>query len=250
MEDTLVLVARDGAITSVMLNAPEKRNAMTLEMFDALDEALDDLADADDCAVVRLEGRGKSFCAGFDLTAAQDEPKLTGAFIHRLSATVKALRRLPQTVIGGVQGAAIAGGCALVSGCDLVVASANAKFGYPVHRLGISPVVSYPTFSQAVGAGTARRIMLEGRLFTGAEAHALGLVSHLVDDHDDVTPAVDELAHTIAGHGHEALRVTKQWLNELDGSDDDARYAGPAKASAEQATQPQAIEMLAAAWRR
>ena len=115
--------------------------------------ALHDVANDHSIHIVLLRGEGRAFCAGFDLPAALEQPDLMEQFIERLSGTLRAVRRLPHVVVAAVQGGAIAGGCALVTACDFVMASPDAKFGYPVHRLGISPAVTIPTLQQTMGPG-------------------------------------------------------------------------------------------------
>ncbi len=146
--------------------------------------------------------------------------------------------------MAAIHGAAIAGGCALVSACDLVVVSAEAKLGYPVHRLGVSPAVSIPTLHQAAGKGPARTMMLGGELIDGATAHAIGLAGQLSRDDASVLSDAMKLAGTIAGYSPEAIRATKAWLNELDGSLDDRRFDGPSADSASLADTDEARRTL------
>jgi 2-(1,2-epoxy-1,2-dihydrophenyl)acetyl-CoA isomerase len=110
--------------------------------------------------------------------------------------------------------------------------SASAKLGYPVHRIGLSPAVSAATLMQAIGPGAARALMLGGALIDGTEARRRGLAHVLCPSDEAVLPAAQALAAEIAGHGPEALRATKRWLNALDGSADTARVAGPAAQTA------------------
>ena len=229
---------------SVALNDPDRRNALGLAMFDALDTGIRTLASSQDVHIILLHGRGKHFCAGFDLAAAARDPSAMGVFIERLSGVLRALRRMPQVVVGAVHGGAIAGGCAIVSACDLVVVSATAKLGYPVHAMGVSPAVSIPTLQQAIGPGAARALMLSGELIDGAAAHRAGLAFAVSSDDDSTVPDARALCRELATHGHHALRVTKTWLNELDGSLDDRRYEGPMRDTAKLAATDEARRTL------
>ncbi len=234
-------------IVELVLNDPDRRNAMTVSMFDALDAALDGDEVRKARAIV-LSGRGPALCAGFDLPAAIDEPELLETFIVRLSRIARAVRRTPAPVIAAAHGAAIAGGCALVSACDLIIADADARLGYPVHRIGLSPAVSYPTLASIIGPGPSRTLMMSGRLWTGREAYDAGFVTRLVDQPEDVPAAARKLAKTIAGHGPYAVRVTKAWLNELDGSLDDDRFEPVATATGHATQSDETAAMLAAFW--
>ena len=245
MKSQLVQLEIDGHVATVALNDPEHRNALGTAMFDALEETLVAVERADGVHVVLLHGRGRVFCAGFDLKAAARDPALMGRFIKRLSLILRDLRRLPQVVVGAVQGAAIAGGCAIVSACDLVVVSATARLGYPVHGLGVSPAVSIATLQQSIGPGPARALLVGGELIDGRAAFRLGLASHLCDDDAGVRGHAAGLCGVIAGHGPHALRTTKAWLNELDGSLDDRRFEPPAQDTARLADTPEARARLA-----
>jgi len=236
-----------GSIATMAMNDPARRNALGLAMFDALEAALSTIASRDDVAVVIVRGEGQAFCAGFDLGAAANDPPLVGEFIRRLGCVNRAIRRLPQVVIAAVHGAAIAGGCALLSACDLVVIAPSAQVGYPVHALGISPAVTIPTLAQAIGPGAARALLMSGRLVDGTEARRLGLASHIAGE-GDAERSAGELARAVAGHGPHALRLTKRWLNELDGSLDDDRFNGPSADSARLALEPEASAMLRRFW--
>jgi methylglutaconyl-CoA hydratase len=231
MDNAHVQIEFDKHVASVALNDPDRHNALGFAMFDALDAALGELASNESARVILLHGRGRSFCAGFDLAAARDDPAVMAAFIRRLGTLLRALRRAPQPVVAAVHGAAIAGGCAIVSACDLVVVSATARLGYPVHRLGVSPAVTIPTLQAAVGPGAARTLLMGGELMDGAAAQRIGLATQVSHDDAAVGPDARALCRTLSGHGSVALRATKAWLNELDGTLDDSRLDGPVRDS-------------------
>jgi len=236
-------------VATIALNDPRKRNALSMAMFDALDGAVSRVRDdAGDIRAVLLRGEGKAFCAGFDLAAAVDDPSLMPSYIRRLSSLNRSIRRLPMPVVAAVRGAAIAGGCAMLSACDFVVAAPDAKLGYPVHRIGISPAVTLPTLMPMIGDGQARALVMSGELIDGREAHRIGLASHLAESPESVDAAARELAASIAAKPPVGVRTTKQWLNELDGSLDDARFDPPAEDSAARAGDQEASDLLRKAW--
>jgi enoyl-CoA hydratase/carnithine racemase len=217
-------------------------------MFDALAATLHQIATHEDVQVVLMRGVGKAFCAGFDLAAAVDDHALLAEFIHRLSAITRQMRQMPQVVMAAVHGAAIAGGCALVSAADIVVVSRTATLGYPVHRIGISPAVTLPTLLQALPPGAARQLVMSGELIDGAMAHRMGLALQLSENDERVLDDARALAQRIASHGHHALRVTKDWINQLDQTRDDARFEAPGNDSAAKACQHEARTMLQSFW--
>lgn len=238
----------DGSLVTLTLHDPQRRNALGSAMFDELEQTITAFTKSDDARVVVLRGAGASFCAGFDLPAAIADPPLLSAFIMRLSALNRALRRAPQIVIAAVHGSALAGGCAILSACDFVVASPDATLGYPVHRIGLSPAVTIPTLSQAIGAGTARVLLMGGELIDGREAHHMGLVTHLAASSESVHREAEDLARALLAKPGHAQRITKAWLNELDGSLDDQRFDAPATATAADVVKAETVNMLRAFW--
>jgi len=193
-------------------------------MFDLLDAAIAAVRASRTARVLVLSGRGPAFCAGFDLAAVVEEPTLMREFIERLSTLIRGLRRLDIPVIAAVRGPALAGGCALLSGCDFVMVEPGVTLGYPVHRIGVSPAVTTPTLMAALGPGRTRALLLSGELLAGAAALRAGLATHLVPDSAELDASAASLAERLADKGPHALAATKRWLNELDGSADDSRF--------------------------
>jgi enoyl-CoA hydratase/carnithine racemase len=244
----------------VTLADPARRNALGTAMFAALHERLlvaalaadDRLIGADGSAtgadVVVLRGEGASFCAGFDLQGCVDRPALLDELVHDLSRAVQALRSLPVPVVAEVRGAALAGGCALLAGCDFVVVAPDAQVGYPVHRIGVSPAVNLPMLLANGHAGTVRAVAVGGSLLDGAGAVAAGLATHVAADAASVAAEAEVLARRLCEKGPQALRATKRWLNELDGSGDAARFAHATAASAAAAGGDEFARMLRSFW--
>ena len=246
MPDSIIHIVEQQGIRVLELNDPDRRNALTVELLDRLIDELVAVAGRTDIDAVLLRGRGPCFCAGFDLQAVVDDPMLLDPLIERLSRAVRAMRRLPQTVVIAAHGAAIAGGCALLTGADAVFIDDGTTAGYPVHPLGVSPAVTTPTLRQRIGDGPARELLLGGRLVRGRALLELGIATHWSEG--DLQ--ADALAWTqdAAARSSNAMRTTKRWLNELDGSDRDASFDGPVNDSRTLTGGDEAIEMLAAFW--
>ncbi|MEQ9096179.1 MAG: enoyl-CoA hydratase/isomerase family protein [Phycisphaerales bacterium] len=209
------MIAREriGDVERLILSRPDRRNALTPAM---LADLAGHIERAGDARALLLLGEGRVFCAGFDLdlcVGQQGEANLR-SLLTDLSRCVAAMRALPIPVVIGVQGAAIAGGCALLGGGDVVIAHPDAKLGYPVTRLGISPAVSAPFI--AVAPGQARRLMLDPGLIDARRAHRIGLVHELHDE--PAARAMEQAEHWCAKPAH-ALADTKHWLNELSPAD-------------------------------
>lgn len=205
-----------GPIGVLTLTRPDRRNAMTPAMLREFPIAASTLASS--CRVVVIAGAGKTFCSGFDLSLCKNSPD--GAVLRELLTglydSIDALRALHVPVIAAVQGAAIAGACALLGGCDFVITHDQASLGYPVARLGISPAVSAPFLASSIGPGPARERLLDTGLITGARARSIGLASESLQSPDLVLPRALELAATLADKPPEAIAATRCWLMELD----------------------------------
>ena len=230
--DALVRLSFDQGIATFLLDRPDARNALSLEMIQEMSVALERVEAMEGLRVMVLAGAGKSFCAGMDLKAVQDDPKRMGAMLRQLAAFNTKLRRLAVPTIASVQGAAIGGGCGLMVVCDFSVTHPEAKVGYPEVDLGICPAVVAPWLIKRIGNGRARAMLLAGGTLSGEEGYAHGLATHLVA-REDISETVSKLSEALCAGGPNALAVTKQWLNELDGSLDDETLQRGADISAE-----------------
>jgi len=217
--DRVLAEVQEGVLT-VTLNRPEQRNAIDMAMVDALLATLD-RADIDAAVrVVALRGSGRDFCAGMDLRellASADTPVAENRNAAlRFAEVFLAMRRLPKPVVAIVQGRALAGGCGLATGCDLVLAARSAHFGYPeVHR-GFVPALVMTLLRRTVGEKVAFDLAATGRLLTASEAAAYGLVSRVYDD-AEFAEQVAELLRALAATSATALAFTKRQFYQLDG---------------------------------
>jgi len=189
-------------------------------MIDALLAVLD-RADIDGAVrVVALRGSGRDFCAGMDLREllasadkAVDDNRNAAL---RFAEVFLTMRRLPKPVVAIVQGRALAGGCGLATGCDLVLATHSAHFGYPeVHR-GFVPALVMTLLRRTVGEKVAFDLAATGRLLTASEAAAHGLVSRVYDD-AEFAVRVGEVLRGLAATSATALAFTKRQFYQLDG---------------------------------
>lgn len=211
----MIELEHDGPVATVWLARPDKRNALTPGGLDALCEALDRLGDSTRAVV--LAARGRVFCGGFDLDACAGDDTVLPALLRGLARTIERLRAAPWPVVAAVHGAAVAGGCALVCGADIVVADSACRFGYPVLPLGISPAVSAPALALTVGQGVARARLLDPALVDAQRARQDGLVHLITSRPDDVLPMAVEVASELARLPVHAVRATRRWLHRLCG---------------------------------
>ncbi|MAB81840.1 MAG: hypothetical protein CMJ24_02140 [Phycisphaerae bacterium] len=249
MTTSSIHVTDQSPVLWIELDDPDRRNAMTIEMLDELLEVIDAASKRDDLASILLSGRGRCFCAGFDLGAVVEDPMMLDELIRRLGMVTKSLRRMPQTVVVAAHGAAIAGGCALLTGGDVVFIDERTVAGYPVHALGVSPAVTIPTLRQIIGDGPARELLLGGELLKSDGIMRIGLGTHLAPEGTVIEHAT-AWAREAASRSSSAMKATKTWLNALDGSDDDDSFSGPVAGSAALTGQDEAVELLAEFWKQ
>lgn len=209
-----ILTSTDGPVTTVTLNRPEKRNALNVELLTQLCAAIT-AAEANPAQrVLVLRGAGTVFCSGLDL----DEAAQPGRASTSADLVAQGLRTLAATrlvSIAAVHGAAIAGGAGLMSACDFAVATKDAKFGYPEVRRGLVPALIMTFLRRQLRERDARELLLLGKLFDAAHAHAIGLVNRVVADEAALATEVKTLVSSLLQGGPEAVAGTKKLLNEL-----------------------------------
>ena len=212
-------VSREAGVLTLTLNRPEKRNALSAAMVEALHQALES-ADLDpEVRVVVLTGAGKDFCAGADLeellASADAPPEANEAAALRLGTLFTRMRSLPKPVIAVVRGRSLAGGAGLMTACDLVLASESAQVGYPEVLRGFVPAMVMATLRRQVGEKAALDLVLTGRLLGAEEARRAGLVSRVIPE-EALEREGRELARVLAGGAPSALALTKELFYRLD----------------------------------
>jgi enoyl-CoA hydratase/carnithine racemase len=219
-------------IAVVTLNRPEKLNALSRELVEALHATIDQIGANDECRVVVLTGAGRGFCSGLDLTAPNpteagdglEFPRSGMRWQERIADLTARIHRLRQTVIAAVNGPAYGGGLGIAAACDIRIASDSARFCTQFIKLGLGGCdigVSY-TLPRIVGAGQAFDMILTARVVDAQEALRIGLVTRLSADGAVVDDAL-AIAETLCGYGKFGLESTKQvlWAN-LEASSLDA----------------------------
>jgi len=205
MSDRPVLrsAPKEGVVT-LMLNRPDKKNALSIAVRDEMSDALDDLAGDEAVKTVVITGAGEVFSAGFDLREFQ-QPELTDrlwASSDRFHATVL---RFPLPLVAAVNGPAIAGGFDLAVMSDVRVAAETARFSHPEIEFGD---VVYGPLHDIVGGGLARELCFTGRVVDAEEAKTLGLVSSMVPV-DELADEVTRFTDMIARSPRDVLLRTK-----------------------------------------
>ena len=222
MEENII-VTQLNHILVILLNRPEKRNALNAEIVRELYQALKSAEDDDSVRVVVLAAEGPAFCAGADLEylmqISMNSPLENVADSLNLMEMLHLLRTFPKPTIAKVQGPALAGGCGLALACDIVVASDDARFGFTEVRIGFVPAIVMKILVERVGAGAARELLLRGNIVMPDVAMDLGMVNYVVGN-DELEASVEQLAMEIAGKtSPEAVRLTKQLFRDIESMD-------------------------------
>jgi enoyl-CoA hydratase/carnithine racemase len=222
----LVTITKSDGIADVRLNRPDKYNALSPEMFSAIIAAGESLRDARDVRVVVLSGNGRGFCAGLDFSSFQGmagtssrQPRATAASHverppdepeHHAQRPALIWKRLPMPVIAAIHGVAFGGGCQIALGADIRFAAPDARLSVMEIKWGLIPDMSITqTLRDLVPLDVAKELTFSGRVLSGVDAKALGLVTDVAADPLDRAMA---LAREIASKSPDAIRAAKRLL--------------------------------------
>jgi methylglutaconyl-CoA hydratase len=224
MMSALIDLKFEGAITRITLNRPEKKNALNQVLLGELREALAN-AISKESRVVVLSGAGQDFCAGADLEAFHSLENATVLnHIERardLASVLLAMRRHPLPIIAAVRGRALAGGCGLATGCDLIIASETARFGYPEVNIGFVPAMVMAILRRNISEKRAFELIAMGDVISAQRAYEIGLVNHVFPD-SDFDSKVTEFAASLAAKSASAISLSKSLLYHMDSMTFDA----------------------------
>ena len=208
-------VTRADAVATVTINRPQRKNAVTGDMWTQLAETFRSLSADADIRCVVITGAGGEFCSGADLAAREG----SGRPVHQLAAmrsvndAALALHRMPQPTIAKVRGVAVGAGCNMALGCDLVVASENARFSEIFAKRGLSVDFGGTwLLPRRVGLHRAKELALFGDIISAADASEMGLVNRVLPD-SELDAFVDGWARRLAAGPPIALALTKRMLN-------------------------------------
>jgi enoyl-CoA hydratase len=195
---SLIIYQRDAERATILLNRPEKRNALSREMMGELTELLGKLAQDDHLRVVILSGVADAFCAGTDIIELASTTNDEAIHLSRRGQELcNQIEWFPVPVIAAINGVAAGGGCELALASHIRIASADASFSLPEGKLGVIPAYGgTQRLAREIGIGRAVDLMLTGRAISASEAFDLGLVNRVVAA-KDLAAATIELAKTI-----------------------------------------------------
>ena len=248
----LLRIERDGPFAHATLTRPEVRNAFNAALIGELRQAFEQLSAEPPDALrgVVLAGEGATFCAGADVEWMRSAIGLSLEENERGAAAMQAMftaiDTCPVPVIARVQGAALGGGMGLCAVSDIVVATADASFGFTEVRLGILPAVISTFVLPKIGESHARALFATGQRLDARRAHQIGLVHEVVDDEAALDARIEERLAELRAAGPTATRSAKALVRELRPLEPDAARRHTVSLIARQRTSKEGQEGLAA----
>lgn len=215
-----VLYEVKGTTGWVTLNRPEARNALTFAMYDRLAEICATVPEDGSIKAIIVIGAGeKAFAAGTDMTQFRgfSEPQDALDYEHRMDRVFGAVEACAVPTIAAISGACTGGGAGIAAACDLRIASADLKFGFPIARtLGNTlSIANLSRLATLIGAGRVKDVIFTARLVGPEEAAAIGLISEILPDHAALMARAEALADKLSGHAPLTLATTKEALRRL-----------------------------------
>ncbi|HID05102.1 MAG TPA: enoyl-CoA hydratase/isomerase family protein [Candidatus Caldiarchaeum subterraneum] len=206
---------RDG-VAYITLNRPERRNAMNKQLRRQLLQALKRSEEDENVHVIVLQGAEGNFCAGQDLEELYEMTGLEIRRYHREQGTqliTAYIREMTKIVIAAVDGYCVGGGCELIQGCDIVIATSRARFGQPEVRVGLVPGGgATQRMPRQIGFRRALELMLTGRLFPAEEAYQMGLVNYVVEP-EKLQEKIEEVTSDLKAKSRIILALIKRAVN-------------------------------------
>lgn len=208
----LKLTIQDNAVAIIELQRPEARNALNLELRQALSTAFQELSKNENVRAIVLTGGEKVFAAGADIkdftTATTSE-----MYLRHTEQYWQSIVDCPKPIIAAVNGYALGGGCELAMHADIIIAGSNAKFGQPEVKLGLMPGAGgTQRLLRAIGKFQTMLMVLTGKMIEAAEAKQMGLVSEVVESEQTIAHAL-EIAANIAALSPIAVQQIKEVTN-------------------------------------
>ena len=214
-----ILITKQGTVTIVTINNPDKRNALSPSCLYDITETFNQLSQDDTPQVVILRGAGKdAFSAGADIAAMPTKAGNQATQLDKvgdITSASLAIQKYPYPVVAMLYGYTLGAGCILAMACDIRIASNRVKMGIPTSRMGlISSYEGFKRFLTVLGYSTALEIFLTGRQYNSRECLTMGMVNHLVED-DELEDYTLSLAEEVTKCAPLSLRGSKYILSRI-----------------------------------
>lgn len=221
-----IIVRKEGPVGWLIFNNPERRNAVSVDMWEAIPSVLSQYESDPEVRVIVLAGAGdKAFVSGADISQFEKERSSADAvqrYEELAEGAAARLQACDKPLIAMIRGYCLGGGMNIAVLCDLRIAADDARFGIPAAKMGLGyRASSMKNLVEVVGAANAREIMITARQFTAAEAKDMGLVNKVVAV-ADLEKTVAEYTQTISGNAPLTMRTAKRIIREIGSVDYDA----------------------------
>ena len=221
-----IIARKEGAVGWLIFNNPERRNAVSVDMWEAIPRVLADYEADPEIRVIVLAGAGdKAFVSGADISQFEKQRSSEDAvqrYEQLAEGAAAKLQECNKPVIAMVRGYCLGGGLNIAVLCDIRIAADDARFGIPAAKMGLGyRASSMKNLVDIVGAAYAREIMITGRQFTAAEAREMGLINKITSV-EGLEKAVKEYCETISGNAPLTMSAAKRIIRELGQVDYDA----------------------------
>jgi enoyl-CoA hydratase/carnithine racemase len=236
---------------TIILNRPDKCNALSRAMIADVQQALGDFHLERQVRAVIVTGAGHAFCSGADLAEMRDHSEDEGSLAQwhqdavEYKQLIELMLRFPKPIIAAVNGPAVAGGAGLVLASDIALATPQASFGFPEARRGLVAGIVAPLLVFRIGGGFAAKLLLSAELASAEQAERVQLYHELVAE-DKIWARAHEMAQLCARAAPESLQLTKRMINETIGEHLGTLLTAGAAATATARTTEAAAEGLAA----
>jgi len=215
----IICTVEDG-IARIILNRPDKRNALDDQIVSEFKDALQAASQDDTVRVVLVTGAGKDFCSGADLASLQ---RISEAGVEESMASARVMgelfvemRRHPRAIIAAVRGRALAGGCGLATACDIILAAESSQFGYPEVNIGFIPAMVMAILRRSVSEKRAFELITRGEIITARAALEIGMINRVFTD-DQFDSGVETYVTQMATKSASAVSLAKSLLYHMDG---------------------------------
>ena len=220
-----ILTAKENSILTVTLNRPEKRNALNDALINSLKDALRKADKDSKLRAIVINGAGKDFCSGADLSAlqkiAESDVMENLADAENLMELFALMRKVKIPVIAAVHGRALAGGCGLATACDIVLAAKSARFGYPEVKIGFVAAMVMAILRRNLSEKKSFELITQGFDFSAEEAERFGLINRVFAD-EDFEEQVKNYISVYEKVSCSAVVLSKKLLYQMDGMSFDA----------------------------
>ncbi|MGA2669609.1 MAG: enoyl-CoA hydratase-related protein [Ignavibacteria bacterium] len=215
-----ILYKETGSIADVILNRPEKRNALNDVMMKEIIAVFSEISTNKSMRVVVLSGAGSNFCSGMDLDYLQKISKYdleqNKADSQNFKNMLLAIYGCSKPVIAKVSGYALAGGCGIATCCDMIIADETAKFGYPEVKIGFIPAIVMPFLLKRISETHAKDLMLTARVINADEALRMEMINAITTK-DALDDKVNEFCTLFKNNSLYSISLTKELLRKISG---------------------------------